>query len=89
MLILLGRHSNTAVLVRDLNWVHASVRGQREGCQQDAGSRQFRCVHLIGVLGRADISLDHDIIGTTSPRELEDLRSGRQLLVHHGVMQLG
>ncbi len=31
--------------------MHASVRGQREGCQQDAGSMQFRCVHFISVLG--------------------------------------
>ncbi len=30
--------------------VHASVRGQRDGCQHDAGSMQFRCAHLIGVL---------------------------------------
>lgn len=57
--------------------VHASVRGQREGCHQDAGSVQFRCVHLIGVLGKAGISPDHDIIGTTSLGDLEDLRPGR------------
>ena len=30
---------------------HASVRGQRDGCQQDAGSMQFRCAHLMIVLG--------------------------------------
>ena len=30
--------------------MHASVRGQRDGRQHDAGSMQFRCAHLIGVL---------------------------------------
>jgi len=38
---------------------------------------RFRYVHLIGVLGGADIGPDHDIIGTTSLGDLEDLRSGR------------
>lgn len=33
--------------------MHASVRGQRDGCQHDAGSILFRCAHLIGVLDRS------------------------------------
>ena len=33
--------------------------------------------------------LDHDIIGTTSLRDLEDLQSGRQRLLAQGVMPLG
>jgi hypothetical protein len=30
--------------------VHASVLGQRDGRQHDAGSMQFRCAHLMSVL---------------------------------------
>ena len=58
--------------------VHASVRGRRDGRQHDAGSMQFRCAHLIGVLDVIGISPEHGIIGTASRGDLEDPRSGGQ-----------
>ncbi len=58
--------------------VHASVRGQRDGRQHDAGSMQFRCAHLIGVLDMIGISPEHGITGTASRGDLEGPRSGGQ-----------
>ena len=47
--------------------MHASVRGRRGGRQHDAGSMQFRCAHLIGVLDVIGISPEHGIIVSYSP----------------------
>ncbi len=58
--------------------VHASVRGQRDGCQHDAGSVPSRCAHLIGVLDTIGISPEHGITGTASRGDLEGPRSGGQ-----------
>ena len=51
--------------------MHASVRGQCDGCQHDAGSMQFRCARLIGVLDMIGISPEHGITGTASRGDLE------------------
>ena len=58
--------------------VHASVRGRRDGRQHDAGSMQFRCAHLIGVLDMVGISPEHGITGTASRGDLEGPRSDGQ-----------
>lgn len=57
----------------------------REGCRHDAGSMQFRRVHLIGVLSVAGDGPDPDITGTASLRDLESSQSGRR----SGQAQLG
>jgi len=48
------------------------------GCRQDAGSMQFRRVHLISVLSLAGDGPEPDIIGTASLRDLGSLRSDRR-----------
>lgn len=58
--------------------MHASVCGQRDGRQPDAGSMQFRCTHLISVLDAIGISPEHGFTGTTSRGDLEGPRSGWQ-----------
>ena len=63
--IVLCRPSRACLRLRSPR-VHASVRGRRGGRQHDAGSMQFRCAHLIGVLRGAGNSPDHGIIGTAS-----------------------
>lgn len=56
--------------------VHASVRGRRGGRQYDAGSMQFRCAHVIGVLDMVGISPERGSPGTASGGDLESPRSG-------------
>ena len=60
--------------------MHVSVLGQLASRQHDAGSMQFRCTHLIGVLEMIGISPEHGITGTASRWDLEDPRSSGQRL---------
>jgi len=71
------RSASRGSFVRSLGNMLRSVVS-REGCRHDAGSVQFRRVHLIGVLSVAGDGPDPDITGTASLRDLVSLQSGRR-----------